>query len=271
MQLTGVILRDINRIAEYLNSFLDKLKESGAYDIADKPGVYVETIGRDMNPDKSGIFITLLHIEEETSMKQQMPVATRSFSKDKPEMMVNMYVMFSAQDSSYDHALQNISWVLQAFQSATVIPGDNETKEMVTEVEHLSLKNDGTRRTSDDNLEEKLDIEATKEDEKESLLKVSYEKEALRMSIHQMTLDQMTNLWQSLGAKMMPAVIYKVRMLTIKSNEIVPISAIRKGSIKTRIEQARSEEMAAVKLIEEEEKRKILEDEKAAEREKVKK
>ena len=53
--------------------------------------------------------------------------------------------------------------------------------------------------------------------------------------------------------------------------EIVPISAIRKGSIKTRIEQARSEEMAAVKLIEEEEKRKILEDEKAAEREKVKK
>ncbi len=252
MQLTGIILRDINRIQKYLSSFIDELKKSGKYEI-DKPGIYVAPIGRDENLDKSGIYITLLHIEEETSTKQQIPAATRSYSMKKPEMMVNLYVMFSAHDTtSYDHTLQYISWVLQAFQSSTVIPGSGEN-EVVT------------------NVDENPDIEATKDAEQESLLKVSYETEALRMSIHQMTMDQMSNLWQTLGAKMMPAVIYKVRMLTIKSNEIIPVYPIRKGSIKTRIEQARPEEMAAIKLIEEEEKRKILEEEKAAEREKYKK
>lgn len=251
MQLTGIILRDINRIKDYLSSFIDELKKSGKYEI-DKPGIYVAPIGRDENMDKSGIYITLLHIEEETSTKQQIPVATRSYSMKKPEMMVNLYVMFSAHDSSYDNALQYISWVLQAFQSSTVIPGSGENEVVA-------------------NVDENPDIEATKDAEQESLLKVSYETEALRMSIHQMTMDQMSNLWQTLGAKMMPAVIYKVRMLTIKSNEIIPVYPIRKSGIKTRIEQARPEEMAAKKLIEEEEKRKILEEEKAAKREKLKK
>ena len=91
MQLTGIILRDINRIAKYLDSFIDGLKKSGKYEI-DKPGIYVAPIGRDENLDKSGIYITLLHIEEETSTKQQIPVATRSYSMKKPEMMVNLYI-----------------------------------------------------------------------------------------------------------------------------------------------------------------------------------
>lgn len=249
MQLTGIILRDINRIAEYLSRFLDELRDSGEYEF-DKPEIYVAPIGRDENQDKSGICISLLHLEEETSTKQQIPTATGWFALAKPEMVVNLYVMFSAQGSSYDLALQNISWVLQAFQSSTVIPGSSENEVVV-------------------NVGEDLDVEATKDAEQESLLKVSYETEALRMSIHQMTMDQMSNLWQTLGAKMMPAVIYKVRMLTIKSNEIIPVYPIRKDGIKTRIEQARPEEMAAKNLIEEEEKRILLEREKEAEREKA--
>ena len=41
-----------------------------------------------------------------------------------------------------------------------------------------------------------------------------------RISLSPLSLDQNLNIWQSLGCKMMPSVVYKIRMLTIHSEEV---------------------------------------------------
>ena len=41
-----------------------------------------------------------------------------------------------------------------------------------------------------------------------------------RISLSPLSLDQNLNIWQTLGCKMMPSVVYKIRMLTIHSEEV---------------------------------------------------
>lgn len=51
--------------------------------------------------------------------------------------------------------------------------------------------------------------------------------ERLDARLHHLSLDQVNNIWSSIGAKCMPSIMYKIRMAIIQSNRIVaPISRI---------------------------------------------
>ena len=187
-----MILKSLTYIKAYLKEYIKVLVDSGELD-ADVI-IKIEGIGREEKPDNEGIFITLLHIEEETSTKQATPTYTKYSTYEKPEIQVNLHVMLSAQHSNYETALRYISLVLQAFQSNTVI------------------------RTGE-------------------------EDEDLRISLHPISLEHMTNLWQTLGAKLMPAVVYKVRMLTVQASKILTTKPI----LVTKVNRMAPVDPAAIK------------------------
>ena len=53
----------------------------------------------------------------------------------------------------------------------------------------------------------------------------------------------MTNLWQTLGAKLMPAVVYKVRMLTVQASKILTTKPI----LVTKVNRMAPVDPAAIK------------------------
>ena len=183
-----MIRETMTYIKNHIKAYLNDVAENFQVEV---PDVELSAIERDNDAEKAGIFITLLHIEEETSMKQQTPSysVSRSFTSpyacanSQPEMYINLYVMFSAQDRNYETALRNISFVIHALQSNSVI---------------------STGKGSD----------------------------TLKLSLHQMTMDQNTNLWQTLGAKLMPSVIYKVRMLTVQASPVIPVKPVLSVEVK---------------------------------------
>lgn len=153
--------------------------------------ISIASLSKDESEMTEGIVMTLLHIEEEASVKQPMPKynvgvekilvevdggkeeitnVTRT-RKSNPELLINLYLMFSAQDKDYPTALKNISSVIRAFQSKDVIGS--------------GLKD-----------EEGKDI-------------------TYKMSLMPMTMEQSLSVWQTFGAKPMPSVVYKVRAVVV--------------------------------------------------------
>lgn len=172
------MLRALNKIKEYLGKELD------TQDIA------LSAINKD-GAQEGGIVITLVHIEEEASRKQQIPsfsIGSDGLKTDRrytqPEIALNLYVLISAHNEKYDAAITNISKVIHAFQKQNIF-------------EYPSLTNKS-------------------------------ENDSIRMTLHPFTLEQNINLWQSIGYKMMPSVMYKVSLIMVQDSESQPDANVEK-------------------------------------------
>lgn len=139
----------------------------------------VSYVSKDETESSEGIFITLIHIEEESSVKPQSPydpVLKKEFKN--PALLLNLYVLISAQDKDYATALKNISSVIKAFQANSIIPFDDDKDNQ------------------------------------------------LRVELYKISLEQNLNLWQTIGSKMMPSVIYKIKMIEIQTSSEVGVHEI---------------------------------------------
>lgn len=157
--------------------------------------ISIASLSKDESEMNEGIVMTLLHIEEEASVKQPMPkynVGVVKYQEEadggmeektklerkrnsNPELLINLYLMFSAQGKDYPTALKNISSVIRAFQSKDVVGSglkDEEGKE------------------------------------------ITY-----KMSLLPMTMEQSLSVWQTFGVKPMPSVVYKVRAVVVDEEE----------------------------------------------------
>ena len=168
----------INATLNILKAYLDAYKKN---DI----DIELSAINKEGNPDKD-ILITLVHVEEDTSLKRQIPSFAFVNGKEtndryaNPELALNLYVLISAHNDKYETALNNISYVIGSFQRRNVF-----------------------------NFEDYLDNEVkfTDFDDK---------KPYFRVWLHSLTMEQDINLWQSIGYKMMPSVMYKVSMIHVQ-------------------------------------------------------
>lgn len=173
------MIRALTKIKEYLG------KELETQDVA------LCAINKDGAQEEGNIIITLVHIEEEASRKQQIPsfsIGNNGLKTDRrytqPEIALNLYVLISAHNDKYDAAITNISKVIHAFQ-----------KQNIFEYPSLSNKN---------------------------------ENDSIRMTLHPFTLEQNINLWQSIGYKMMPSVMYKVSLILVQDSESQPNANVEK-------------------------------------------
>ena len=133
------------------------------------------------NKDNAGdLFVTLLRVEEETSRKPQLPLynkVEKGYEMVNPEIWLNLHILITSQANDYGTALQQLSRVVYWINS-------------IPSLKH-NRKNDGGNGGTDI---------------------TNYE-----MVLESLTAEQSNSLWQTLGAKMVPAVAYNVRMVQIGS------------------------------------------------------
>jgi hypothetical protein len=146
----------------------------------------------------SSLAMTLVNIEEEMVMKNQnlyRETPQGTIAKSDPKIMVNLYVLISANfgddEFAYRESLKFISYVISFFQSHHVfVP--SAYPELDGQIDRLSTE----------------------------LCSLSFE--------------QQNNLWGSLGAKLMASVMYKIKLLAIYDDNIkMEAPPITEANLKT--------------------------------------
>ena len=138
------------------------------------------------NDDDHKIIISLVNIEECKFAEHQ-----NYFTKDQnnqiqhvnPAVNLNLYILFSAHSDDYTSSLRNLSYVISFFQSNPMFTEDH--------FPHLNAK-------------------ASKPWQKV---------EKLIFDMFSLSLEHQNHLWASVGAKYMPSVLYKMRLLRIREME----------------------------------------------------
>lgn len=144
-------------------------------------------------PDNSGtpqdesaqVYMSLVNIEEEQTMKNQSPMRPSDASPlatVNPPLVINLFLLFTANHKDYDTAIQNLSQILLFFQG-------NKTFSIAT----TPVASTGVFATIEEN---------------ENKIKVN-------VDLMSLTFEQVNHLWGSLGGKQVPFVLYKVRQVEI--------------------------------------------------------
>lgn len=163
-------------LSDQVNDYL--LKRTGSDTVKVVPGNLVDETGK-WAIGATSVGLALINVEEERTLRAQVPdyvYINGSHVVLQPEIKLNLYLMFAARHTDYDHALRYISHVLTFFQA------------------HPSFTPDAYPGL--DASIEKLNVEL-----------VSYGPE------------QLNQLWAYLGAKYLPSVIYRVRMVVLQDIE----------------------------------------------------
>ncbi len=187
-------------ITSELNDYLKLRTGAPSVDRVYLTSVATESAGI-VIPDKS-LGVSLINIEEERVYKEQRSSVINGQGNVEymnPEIKLNLYVLISANfqdtvenDSSDDYVegLKQLSMVISFFQAKNVFTPDNSPK----------------LATFDTNLK-KLVVE-----------------------LYSYSFEQLFNFWSVVGAKYLPSVLYKIRMVTFQESEFfdsaIPIEKI---------------------------------------------
>lgn len=167
-------------IAEQLNAYIRQQKKTES-DITD-PYVALQNISRlddDLLRTTNKIFISLINISEETSMKNNpdyTSIRNNLVSYKNPPVNVNLYIMITSFMTNYENALIYLSHAITFFQGKYSFNLKNST----TEVEGLP-----------DDFHIILDM-------------------------FNLGFEQLNYVWSTFGGKQHPFVCYKVRLLKIE-------------------------------------------------------
>ena len=159
--------------ADELNSYLcartglteDKIALSAVVNENGKYAIKDDSIG-----------ISIINIEEEASIKNQLPVSTYTNGQHvilAPALRLNIYIMFAANFKFYDQSLKYISYILAYFQANRVFVPEQFPA-----------------------LDESL--------------------ERLAIDLQALNYDQLNQVWAFIGAKQLPSVVYRVGVVSIQ-------------------------------------------------------
>ena len=149
------------------------------------------------NGDKlsNNIVITVVNVEEESSLKNQSPYKCYPPSGiavyENPPIYLNLYVLFTSNywGDKYIYALQRISYVVEFLQGKNAFSYGTAA---------YSSPSDGAF-TDDPNL---------------AGMKFT-------MELYTLTFEQLNHLWGSLGGRQIPFVMYKLRLVALTDRKIV--------------------------------------------------
>jgi hypothetical protein len=131
------------------------------------------------------IGVALINVEEERSLKTQLPHATQVDGRQVvlgPELKLNLHLLFAAQFRQYDQGLRQLSHVLTFFQAHPVFGRE--------------------RYPALDRRIEKLGVD---------LISLNFE--------------QLNQVWAFVGAKQLPSALYRVRLVALQDDEPITVGA----------------------------------------------
>lgn len=167
-----------------LTSFLITKGDNAASVIVDNIGLSETTDGISLT---NNIVITLVNIEEESTLKNQSPIRRSpqgTIIYENTPIYINLYVLITCNyfGDSYLLALSRLSLVIQFMQSKSSFSSSNTATGTVADVENA--------------------INFT-------------------MELFTLTFEQINHLWGSLGGRQVPFVVYKLRLVMISDHAVV--------------------------------------------------
>lgn len=157
--------------------------------------VYLDSIGKD--DVKEGVYVSLLYAEEEKTLKnndylqtyyeKENPSKVEGYRKVNPKLYLNLYVLIVSSYTPYEEALKHISRIVAGIRTKNV---------------YGKYRDGGVLHDDFDSDYDKL--------------------EKLVFDIHTLTFEQNNSLWQTIGSKLCPYVIYKVKMAAFAETKTVP-------------------------------------------------
>jgi len=153
---------------------------------------------------KDKVVITLVNAEEESALKNSNGIyrtnGVGGVSIENPPLCLNLYLLFSANwPDGYDTAIQRLSNIIEFFQGNNIFTIQNSPNSV-----------DALDATAPEVIELRLIL-----------------------NMYTMTFEQINHLWGSLGGKQIPFVMYKMRLVKVRSSKI-----LREGSV---IERTRTD------------------------------
>jgi len=154
----------------------------------------IANIEQDVDGESHGVFLSLLNMKEEYALKNRSnnQVSGTEVSYRNPKISLNLYLLFSANNSTYKESLKSISKIIQFFQGKKIFTQDNTNYKK--EDEMLNVKN-------------------------------------FRFIVDLFTpsFEELNFIWGTLGGKQYPSVIYKVSLIEIERDVTLRKGALISG------------------------------------------
>ena len=136
------------------------------------------------------IVISLINTENDkvqrnTEFKRQS-LASNDVKYANPKVSINLYILFSASFSTYENALDALTYVFEFFQYKNVFTALNTPA--ITDYESLSNQQKMTFK--------------------------------LILDLHSLTLEQLNHIWSTAGCGQLPAVLFKARVVRVFNDQI---------------------------------------------------
>lgn len=140
--------------------------------------------GTSTGTDSTKVIMTLVNIEEEQTLKNapHYQVINQKIKYQNPPVNLNLYILFSANHTTYQTALERLSEVITFFQGTSSF--SLQTTPPVLQEGELS------------------DFAGIR----------------VLIELYTLTFEQINYLWGSLGGKQVPFVMYRARLVSLQDN-----------------------------------------------------
>lgn len=181
----------LTHIKEYLEDCFSPERARTVF--VDKEKIVLAPIEKEGQGEGEDIVITLLRVEEETSRKQQSPFRYAVDERDGKKKVVSKNVNPDVCLNLY----VLITSHAQKYDTALA-----QISDVIYWMNNINYKDDSNEISAN----------------------------SLQVELQSLTSEQHNSMWQTLGGKMVPSVVYKVRMVTITAAEstekVVPVKDI---------------------------------------------
>ena len=185
-----MIFQVMELIRQNLNAFLSA---PGTPDSVVLGNIAFSTPDNPLTPadESAQIYMSLVNVEEEPTLRNQSALRQteiRPLAYTNPPMIINLFILFSANHKDYSNAIQALSSVLRFFQGNRVFS-----------ISRTPVPPVG--------------VFATLEEEKHKI--------KIMLDLMSLTFEQVNHLWGSLGGKQQPFLLFKVRQVEIDADRML--------------------------------------------------
>lgn len=152
----------------------------------------IANVDQEGESDTNGVVLTLVNTQEESTLKNvsNHSINGSDVSYKNPKVNLNLYLLFSANNSAYTEALKSLSKVIQFFQGKKIFTQAN------------------TNYQRDD-------------DEMKNLKNFKF-----RVDLYTPSFEELNFIWGTLGGKQYPSAIYKVSLIEIERDILIGKGAV---------------------------------------------
>lgn len=149
------------------------------------------------DPNKVGLFLSLVNIEEEVTMKNKPNYIriNNQLRRMEPPMVLNLYILFAFKLENYSTSITKLSQLIGFFQANKWFTFNNitDTQEFNPPIDRLIFE------------------------------------------MHNVNFEQLNHIWSVLGGNHYPSVLYKIRVVKVQRNEHIEAPEVNTISLESQL------------------------------------